>query len=149
MVDTERRLAEFESICRERGLALTVQRRTILRELLGRELLGRLDHPTAEQVYEAVQDRLPGLSRTTVYRVLDKLVEIGAARKVLHPHAVARFDPTPDRHHHLVCEGCGQVIDVDASASPEIDLPDVGATGFKITDYSISFTGVCGHCQAG
>jgi Fur family peroxide stress response transcriptional regulator len=144
MVDTERRLAEFESICRERGLALTVQRRTILRELLG-----RLDHPTAEQVYEAVQDRLPGLSRTTVYRVLDKLVEIGAARKVLHPHAVARFDPTPDRHHHLVCEGCGQVIDVDASASPEIDLPDVGATGFKITDYSISFTGVCGHCQAG
>ena len=140
--DTSHRLAAFERLCRDRGLALTVQRRTILQELLG-----RLDHPTAEQVYDAVRERLPGLSRTTVYRVLDTLVDLKAVRKVLHPDSVVRFDPTTQRHHHLVCERCAQLIDVDASVAPELRLPDVRRTGFRISDYSISFTGICKRCQ--
>ena len=49
------RLAEFEAECRRRGLAVTVQRRTVFEELAGRR-----DHPTADQVYDAVRGRLPG-----------------------------------------------------------------------------------------
>jgi len=81
-------LAEFESLCRRRGLAVTVQRRAVFTELARRR-----DHPTADQVYDAVRDRLPGLSRTTVYRVLEALVENGLARKVHHAAGVVRFDP--------------------------------------------------------
>jgi len=136
------RLIRFEKACRARGLALTVQRRVILQELLDRE-----DHPTAEEVYEAVRDRIPGLSRTTVYRVLDTLVDVGAARRVPHPSAVARFDATTDRHHHLVCERCGRLADLHAWTEPDIPLPEVGSTGFRIADYSISFVGVCARCE--
>ena len=82
------RLAEFEAECRRRGLAVTIQRRTVFGELAGRK-----DHPTADQVYDAVRGRLPGLSRTTVYRVLETLVDAGLARKVHHAGGVARFDP--------------------------------------------------------
>jgi len=135
-------LAEFETECRRRGLAVTVQRRTVFAELAGRR-----DHPTADQVYDAVRDRVPGLSRTTVYRVLEALVQNGLARKVQHVGGVVRFDPMTERHHHLVCEACGRLVDLDDTLVPPLRLPEARGTGFRITDYSVSFTGLCPDCQ--
>jgi len=136
------RILAFEGECRRRGLALTIQRRAVYEELVERK-----DHPTADQVYDALQARLPGLSRTTVYRVLDTLVEQGFARKVHHAGAVARFDPMTVRHHHLVCDGCGQLVDLEDGVVPGVPLPDARGTGFRIRDYSISFTGLCKSCR--
>jgi Fur family peroxide stress response transcriptional regulator len=134
----------FEAECRRRGLAVTVQRRTVFEALSGRR-----DHPTADQVYDAVRDRLPGLSRTTVYRVLETLVGAGFARKVQHAGGVARFDPITDRHHHLVCEACGRLVDLDDRVVPALRLPPTRDSGFRITDYSVSFLGLCGSCARG
>ena len=140
--ESQDRLASFEQECRARGLAVTVQRRTVFEELAG-----RLDHPTADPVYEAVHPRLPSLSRTTVYRVLDTLVETGFARKVHHPDAVVRFDPTTGRHHHLVCESCGNLVDLEDAVVPRVAIPDAKGTGFRIRDYSVSFNGLCSSCH--
>ena len=136
------RISHFEKKCRKRGLALTVQRRAILQELLTRQ-----DHPTADQLYEAVRERVPGLSRTTVYRVLETLVRVGAARKVCHHDSVVRFDPNVGRHHHLVCESCGALLDLEDSAIRSLGLPDTRHLGFTIKDYSINFTGICQRCR--
>jgi len=145
MTDARRQIqevAELEEACRERGMPLTVQRRAVFAELVERR-----DHPTAEQVYEAVRGRLPGLSRTTVYRVLDTLVELGAARRVLHAGAAVRYDPVTQRHHHLVCEACGRLEDVADARVPRVSLPNVASAGFAITGYSVSFTGICSSCR--
>jgi Fur family peroxide stress response transcriptional regulator len=136
------RVAVFEDDCRQRGLALTIQRRAVFEELAERK-----DHPTADQVYEAVQPRLPGLSRTTVYRVLDTLVEQGFVRRVQHAAGAARFDPVTARHHHLVCDRCGTLVDLDDSAVPRLRLPAARGTGFQIDDYTISFSGLCKACR--
>jgi Fur family peroxide stress response transcriptional regulator len=138
------RLAGFEAECRKRGLAVTVQRRTVFEALSARR-----DHPTADQVYDAVKGRIPGLSRTTVYRVLEALVDAGFARKVHHSGGVARFDPTTHRHHHLVCEACGRLVDLDDAAVPTLRLPEARGSGFRIKDYSVSFLGLCGACARG
>ena len=132
----------YEKLFHEKGLSLTIQRRVILQELLGRK-----DHPTADQVYESVLERIPGLSKATVYRVLDTLVQVGAARKVFHTDAVARFDPMTARHHHVVCESCGKLIDLEGSDIPDLSLPDLRKLNFQVTDYSINFTGICFRCQ--
>lgn len=140
-MDARERLARSVSLCREHGLAMTVQRRAILEELVSRR-----DHPSADQIFDAVGERLPGLSRTTVYRVLEALVRAGAARKVPHPDAVARFDPIVERHHHLLCERCGRLFDLDDSEVRGFVLPrSLGR--FVIRDYSINFTGVCAGCR--
>jgi Fur family peroxide stress response transcriptional regulator len=137
-----RRLAVFEADCRRRGVALTIQRRAVFSELAERR-----DHPTADQIYEALHGRLLRLSRTTVYRVLETLVGQGFARKVQHAGAAVRFDAMTERHHHLVCERCGRLADLDDALVPSLSLPDARKTGFRARDYSISFTGLCKSCR--
>ena len=136
------KLAELEAACRQHGLPITVQRRTILEVLAGRK-----DHPTADQVWEAVRARMPGVSRTTVYRVLDTFVRLGVAVKAPHMGPAVRFDPRTERHHHLVCRECDRVIDVESPTFDTIRLPDTRRTGFQVDDFSIHIRGVCADCR--
>lgn len=138
----ENKRKEFETVCREKGLALTIQRRAILDELAS-----RTDHPTVDQLYDDIKDKLKGVSRTTVYRVLETLVSIGIVKKVSNPDSSARFDADTKRHHHLVCNNCGKVMDLYDQTLDNLvpvveQLPE-----FEITDYSITFTGLCSNCR--
>jgi Fur family transcriptional regulator, peroxide stress response regulator len=137
------RTQQLEAACRAHGLAVTVQRRRIFEALAG-----RTDHPTPDRVYAAVKDTLPGVSRTTVYRVLETLVRVGVLAKALSPGAAGRVDPRTSRHHHLVCQGCDRLFDVDEEAvEHRIRPPDVRRRGFAIQGYSIYFTGLCAACR--
>lgn len=136
------RLREFAELCRREGLPLTVQRRTILEAVLVRQ-----DHPTAEQLFDDVQERLPGVSRTTVYRVLDTLVRVGVIHRLSHPGTAARFDPKVHQHHHLVCLQCGQIRDVEDGALDALKLPAINAAGYEISEFHIHFRGTCPACQ--
>lgn len=62
------------------------------RELILREVLGRKDHPTAEQICTSLRAECPRLSLGTVYRDLNTLVEIGKIRRVSIPGEADRFD---------------------------------------------------------
>lgn len=137
-------IEHFERLCRENGIPLTVQRRAVLGALLDRG-----DHPTADQIFEDVQARLPGVSRATVYRVLETLVRVGVARRASHLGARARFDPNTGPHHHLVCLRCGKMVDLDHPSLDSLPLPDVRHAGFQITEYSIHFQGICSRCRSG
>jgi Fur family transcriptional regulator, peroxide stress response regulator len=109
-------------------------------------VLSRDDHPTADQVYECVKERIRGLSRTTVYRVLDTLVELGVIRRLHHPGSGARFDGKFQRHHHLVCRKCGCVIDIETRSLDGLRVPPGERKGFEIEDYSVHFIGLCQKC---
>lgn len=136
------RLRAFEDRCRAAGYPLTVQRRVILETMVLRD-----DHPTTEQIYEAIRARVPEISRATVYRVLESLVQLGAIRRAHHLGSATRFDSKTDRHHHMVCVRCNRVVDFEDERLEDLPLPDHSRTGFKTTDYSIHFTGLCAECQ--
>jgi Fur family peroxide stress response transcriptional regulator len=136
------RLQEFEEICRQKGLPVTMQRRVILETILQRD-----DHPTADQIYDAVQEQIPQLSRTTVYRVLDTFLELGVIRRVHHTGAMARFDGMIRRHHHLVCTHCNKIIDFDDESLDQLPLPKRKLQGFEVKDFSVQFSGVCADCR--
>ena len=137
------RTEELEAACRAHGLPVTVQRRRIFEALAD-----RTDHPTPDQVYAAVRDALPGVSRTTVYRVLDTLVRVGVLAKACRPGSASRVDPRTSRHHHLVCEKCDRLFDLEEEVvEHRIRQPDVRRRGFFIRGYSIHFTGLCAECR--
>jgi Fur family peroxide stress response transcriptional regulator len=140
-------LEDYEAVFRRHGVPLTVQRRVILEALLGRD-----DHPTADLIYEQVRDRIPGVSRTTVYRVMETLARLGIAHRVSHPGAAARFDGWRERHDHLVCIYCDKILDLEDPVLDKLKLPEryrAGAelAGFEITDHSIYLRGCCPECR--
>jgi Fur family peroxide stress response transcriptional regulator len=139
------KMKNFEKLCREQGVPLTVQRRVVLETLAG-----RVDHPTADQIFEDVTHLLPDLSRTTVYRVLETLVQLGVIHKAQHLGSAARYDPNTEHHHHLSCLGCHKVVDFELEEKlfDQIRIPKSSSKDFEITDYSVLFRGYCAECAS-
>jgi Fur family peroxide stress response transcriptional regulator len=136
------KLRKLESLCRTEGIPLTVQRRMILESLAA-----RTDHPTADQIYDTVKGLIIGVSRTTVYRVLETFVRLGVVIRVSNPQAKARFDADTRRHHHLICLGCDTVMDCLDERLAGIELPTIIQDGFEMEGYSFCITGSCAACR--
>ena len=136
------RIRDFEAKCRREGIRLTVQRRAILEAVLDLD-----DHPTADRVYEALVTRAPGISRTTVYRTLETLVQMGAISKVSHPSSVVRYDPRLEKHHHLVCLRCDSVVDISDAFFDALPVPDTEVQGFEVLDARVQLRGICRRCR--
>jgi Fur family peroxide stress response transcriptional regulator len=136
------RLHEFEALCHARGLPVTMQRQTILEVVLECS-----EHPSADEVYDRVKDRVPNVSRSTVYRALEAMVELGVVRRLNHAGVGVRYDGKVQRHHHLVCTTCNRVLDYQDPSLDDLPVPKSGVSGFRITDYSLHFTGICAECS--
>jgi Fur family peroxide stress response transcriptional regulator len=140
--DKKQRMDRFFAAHRESGLPVTSQRRAVFETILD-----RADHPTAEQLYRAVRDQLPQISRMTVHRILGTFVSLGVLSKACHPGSSARFDPKLHQHHHLVCLVCGRIIDVEDPRLDHIPWPKVTPREFQIEDYRVHFRGRCAGCS--
>lgn len=125
---------------RARGCPLTLQRRAILERFID-----CTDHPAADTLHADVAARVRGLSRATVYRTLETLVELGLAVRIPHPGWEQRYDPRTDLHHHLVCESCGAVFDHESPALDHLPRP-ARSSGFLAQGYSVQFRGRCAAC---
>jgi len=137
-----RRMADFVTHCREKGLAVTPQRVAILRALLTSG-----DHPSAEEIYGKVRAEQPMISLATVHRTLETLCEAGEAGKVTLLHDAARYDGNTDSHHHVVCIRCHRVCDLEA---PQFDqLFKDGATlgEFELLGCSVEIRALCKPCR--
>ena len=98
---------ELVNALRERGMRVTPQRVVVHRAL--RELDR---HVTADELLDAVTDRLPNVSLPTIYATLDLLEQLGMVRRVQRA-GTTLFDPRTEPHHHLVCTTCGSVDDLE------------------------------------
>jgi Fe2+ or Zn2+ uptake regulation protein len=144
-MDRQTRLRRFEDsrrLCRERGLPLTAQRESVLEAVLGLD-----NHPTADQVHEAVARKDPGVSRATVYRALESLVGVGAINKACHPGKAIRYDSRTETHHHLVCLRCDEVIDITDERLDALPVPDTSGYGFEVSDFRVQLRGICRRCR--
>lgn len=133
---------ELTEIFRARGLKITPQRQAIFRVLHGSTA-----HPTAEAVFDAVRGDMPAISLRTVYQTLNDLAAMGEIHAIDLGTGSVRFDTHTGRHHHLVCEGCGQVQDVEADF-PGVAAPNAAALGFTVDTTEIVFRGRCRECTA-
>ncbi|MEM3485571.1 MAG: transcriptional repressor [Candidatus Methanomethyliaceae archaeon] len=116
------------------------------RDRVFQELMGRKDHPTAEELYLTLREKGEAISLATVYRALHALAEEGLVTTLpLVP--AERFDPTTHPHYHFHCLRCDRVFDLELPYKPELDRA-IEALGFSVHHHTLVFHGLCPACQA-
>jgi Fur family transcriptional regulator, peroxide stress response regulator len=121
------------------GLRSTPQRYAVMAFLM--EQAG---HPTAAEIFEAVNRLDPRSSRATIYNNLRDLVRAGLVREVAMEGRAARFDAKETPHHHFICDRCGNVEDVDWY---EVPPPAAGSLGKRVLrECELIFRGLCTKC---
>jgi Fe2+ or Zn2+ uptake regulation protein len=124
------------------GLQRTAQRYAVMAFLMEHE-----GHPTAAEVFEGVNRLDPRSSRATTYNNLRDLVQAGLVRKVVGEGRAARFDVKGKRHHHFICDRCGNIEDIDWFDVPN---PPGGALDKRVVRESqVTFRGLCTNCGPG
>ena len=95
----------------EQGYRLTPQRMMVLAAIEGSD-----DHISAEEIYAQVVAKYPHVNISTVYRTLELLNRLGLVTETDLGGGRVRYHPADKgRHHHLVCQDCGRIIDLDES----------------------------------
>jgi len=121
------------------GLRCTPQRYAVMAFLME-----DTSHPTAAEIFEAVNRADPRCSRATTYNNLRDLVRAGLVREVAVEGRAARFDAKDIRHHHFICDRCGKVEDMEWYDVPR---PASGSLGKRILrECELNFRGQCAKC---
>lgn len=139
---SERREQELREALEADGHRFTTQRAAVYRTLAE-----STSHPTADEIFTSVRDRLPDISLATVYKALEAFVSAGLARKLTIGEGPARYDGRTEEHEHVRCVSCGRVADVDdlqvADCLGSVD----GKTEFEVVDYRLELLGHCPRCR--
>jgi len=145
--EAQRRPAEeLEAELRE-ALEADGHRFTAQRAAVYDVLNGSLSHPTADEIFTSVRERLPDISLATVYKALEAFVSCGLARKLTLGDGPARYDGRTDEHEHVRCLSCGRVSDVDdVSLASWVDSV-ARKTDFRIVNYRLELLGHCSICR--
>lgn len=124
-----------------------MKRKTIQRALTLKAVQTMRNHPTAEEIYEAVSAEHPNISRGTVYRNLNQLSEDGEIREMEVPGGADHFDHRCNDHYHVRCLKCGRVFDVDMDYMPDLAKKIKDTHGFQFEGYDLMFKGICPDCR--
>jgi Fur family peroxide stress response transcriptional regulator len=121
------------------GLRCTPQRYAVMAFLMEHNR-----HPTATEIFAAVNRADPRCSRATTYNNLRDLVQAGLVREVAVEGRAARFDAKGMRHHHFICDHCGNVEDVEWY---DVPVPASSSLGKRILrECELIFRGLCAKC---
>lgn len=125
------------------GLRSTSQRALIL-DIIHR---GR-GHLDADEVYRRARKKKPRLSLSTVYRNLLTLKELGLIEEVHFDEGHHHYEIKPSiEHHHLVCLGCGKVVEFECPVSQKMKEDISREKDFKVITAEVRMTGYCPTCR--
>ncbi len=130
-------MAEFPDFCRCHGLKCTIQREAVFEMLLQ-----HVGHPSVDEVWMSVRQKVPSITRESVYRILNEFATIGLVAR-LDALASARYDICTAPHAHFICEKCGKVIDYPLPSHLKLpaDMPG------ERRHIELRVTGLCEACS--
>lgn len=132
----------FETL-RQLGYRLTPQRQAILEAVHSHD-----DHFSTEQIYDDVRARYPRVNISTVYRTLELLKEQRLVTQTDLGEGILRYHHiNKGHHHHLVCEKCGAIIEVDESLFLPLKRTLFQEYQFKASISHFAIFGRCRNCQ--
>lgn len=125
----------------EYGIKLSVQRIAIMEYLMTHRT-----HPTADEVYMALCDAIPTLSKTTVYNTLKLFVDQQAALMLTIDDKNVHFDGDTSLHSHFLCRRCGRVFDLPYSGKKR-EAREHLIGGHAVEEIHHYYKGICKDCS--
>ncbi|HEX9896172.1 MAG TPA: Fur family transcriptional regulator [Dehalococcoidales bacterium] len=137
---TERKIT---TTLRRHGYKLTPQRQAVIDTIVASQ-----DLLTPARIYEKVSCEHPDIGLVTVYRTLELLSRLGLICELHHGNNCPSYTASnPEHHHHLICSGCGKVVDFTGHDLVSLGNRLARESGFKIQNHVLEFIGVCSACQ--
>ncbi|RLA77667.1 MAG: transcriptional repressor [Deltaproteobacteria bacterium] len=133
-------LRERMALLKERGVPWTIQRYAVLEYLYEHRT-----HPTAEEIYQGLRERLPAISRATVYNTLELFKRHGLVKEIMVEKERARYDYRVDEHMHFLCRRCGRIYDLEVPPSCPL-LRERFVEGHRVEEFRPYVTGTCRDC---
>ncbi len=119
---------------REKGIQPSAQRIAVAEYVLVTDA-----HPSADEVFAQVRERVPYLSRATVYNTLNLFVEKGLLRELVLAEGRQVFDPKVEPHHHFVDDQTGHIHDVPWEALDVARVEEL--RGYEVREYQVVLRG--------
>ncbi len=123
-------------------LGLTKQRQTVLRAVRESE-----KHLTANEVFEAARQLLPGISFATVYNSLNYLKKEGLIGEIRFGTDANLYDRKLTRHDHAICNNCGMLVDLELSIPRKLVEEAANRSKFKPETVELTLRGLCPDCS--
>ncbi|GAA5343856.1 peroxide-responsive transcriptional repressor PerR [Planifilum fimeticola] len=136
------RLREAVERLKATGVRMTPQRHAILEYLLS-----SMSHPTADEIYKALEKDFPNMSVATIYNNLRLFKEAGLVRELTYGDASSRFDANMSDHYHVICRRCGKITDFKYPPLIEVEEEAAKKTGFQVDSHRMEVYGLCADCQ--
>jgi len=130
------------AVLRRYGYRLTPQRRAIIKTVVLSQ-----DHVTPAAIYDKLHQGRPNIGLVTIYRTLEILTRLGLICQVHAGGGRSYIISASGHHHHLICSGCGLVVDFAGRNLAGLEQRLSRETGFKIEDHLLEFVGLCQDCQ--
>ncbi|SKA04898.1 Fur family transcriptional regulator, ferric uptake regulator [Pilibacter termitis] len=132
----------------EAGFKLTTQRQAVVSVILEKEK----DHLSAEEIFLYVRKKDSGIGLATVYRTLEILTDLHIVDRVsFTDDGVALYDlrkaGAKHFHHHLVCENCGSVEEIEEDLLLDVEKLVEKEFQFLVRDHRLTFQGLCKNCH--
>ena len=127
----------------KKGYRLTPQRLMILQAIESSR-----DHISAEEIYAQVAARYPHVNISTVYRNLELLKRLGMVYEInLGEGRIRYHSEGRGHHHHLVCQNCGAVIDIDEATLSSLREALLREYDFRAELRHAAIFGLCAACR--
>ncbi|MCB0195010.1 MAG: transcriptional repressor [Anaerolineae bacterium] len=105
------------------------------------------EHLSHSQILEEGKKIYPKLSRATVYRTIELLVDLKLIRPLYLNDPTQRFVSASGGHHHLVCTNCNMTIEFDNCTADQLANELAQKFDFQIRNHLLEFQGLCAKCR--
>jgi Fe2+ or Zn2+ uptake regulation protein len=106
-------------------------------------------HFTAAELETAARQRGLDISRATLFRALELLIELGVVERLDLPTGEHAYVPCARaHHHHVICSRCGRATEVEDHGVAEAVAEIARQSGYRIDTHRLELFGLCRHCQA-
>lgn len=137
--------SDLIALLRHNQQRITPARRILLQYFIDHSSKGL----SLTEIQTHLQDKLPGINRSSVYRNLEMLKQLSIIQELMVPGQGRRYQFVFEQpvHHFIICKGCGKVITGDRSLFEQVEKALKEIHDFQKANLSVTFYGFCAQCQ--